>query len=344
MKNDVHNILCCIFILLLSLQVTGQDIHFSQFFETPLLRNPALAGLFSGDLRLQSVYRTQWQSVTVPYQTVSLNGEYKIAVGKSEDYLTVGGQILYDKAGDITLTATHILPALNYHKSLSQEKNIYLSLGFMGGMVQRRLDRSKMTTNSQFDGNSYNEGLATGETFNKSAYTYFDGTAGMSFNAQLGDNPDNNMYAGAAYHHFNKAAKISFYGNSSLEMTPKWVYSGGVRLSTAENSYITIEGDYSKQGQYTEMVAGLMYTFKLDDADAPKYLLHGGAVVRWNDAIIPVGKIEMKPLSISVSYDANISKLSAASSGRGGLELGISYQKYINKDNSSKEAVRCPRF
>jgi type IX secretion system PorP/SprF family membrane protein len=344
MKNDVHNILCCIIILLLSLQAHGQDIHFSQFFETPLLRNPALAGLFAGDLRLQSVYRTQWQSVTVPYQTVSLNGEYKLAVGKSQDYLTLGGQILYDKAGDIALTATHILPALNYHKSLSDERNMYLSLGFMGGIVQRRLDRSKLTTNSQFDGTGYNGSLGDGETLNKSSYAYFDGTAGLSFNAQLGDNPDNNMYAGAAYHHFNKPANISFYANNSLEMIPKWVFSGGVRLSTAENSYVTIEGDYSKQGPHTEMIGGLMYTFKLDDADAPRYLLHGGAMIRWKDAIIPVGKIEMKPLSVSVSYDANISSLSAASTGRGGLEVGIAYQKYINKDNSSKEAVRCPRF
>ena len=344
MKNDVHIILCCIFILLTSVQVHGQDIHFSQFFETPLLRNPALGGLFSGDVRLQSVYRTQWQSVTVPYQTVSVSGEYKIAVGKSQDFITAGGQVLYDKAGDIALTATHILPALNYHKSLSEEKNMYLSLGFMGGLVQRRLDRSKMTTNSQFDAAGYNEGLATGETFNQSSFTYFDGTAGMSFNAQLGDNADNNMYAGIAYHHFNKASRVSFYDNSNLAVMPKWVYSAGIRLSTAENSYVTIEGDYNRQGSYTELVTCLMYTFKLDDADAPRYLVHGGAVMRWNDAIIPVGKIEIKPLAISVSYDANISPLAAATNGKGGLEFGIAYQKFINKDNSSKEAVRCPRF
>ena len=181
MKNDVHIILCCIFMLLSSMQAHGQDIHFSQFFETPLLRNPALGGLFAGDVRLQSVYRTQWQSVTTPYQTVSLNGEYKLAIGKSEDFLTVGGQILYDKAGDIAMTATHVLPTLNYHKSLSEEKNMYLSLGFMGGIVQRKLDRSKMTTNSQFDGSGYNENLATGETFNRNSFFYFDGIAGMSF-------------------------------------------------------------------------------------------------------------------------------------------------------------------
>ena len=344
MKNDVHNLLCCILMLLLSLQTKSQDIHFSQFSETTLLRNPALAGLFAGDLRLQSVYRTQWQSVTVPYQTVSLNGEYKLAVGKSEDFLTIGGQILYDKAGSVALTATHILPAINYHKSLSQERNMYLSLGFMGGFVQRRLDRSKVTTNSQFDGNNYNENLGDGETFNKSSYSYFDGSAGMSFNTQLGDNIDNNMYAGVAYHHFNKASNVSFYGNKNLEMTPKWVFSGGLRMSANENAYVTIEGDYSKQGPHTEMIGGLMYTYRLDDADEPKYLIHGGAFVRWKDAIIPVAKLEIKPLAISVSYDVNTSGLSAASTGRGGFELGISYQKYISKDNSSKEAVRCPRF
>src|SRR5688572_7759127 len=116
----------------------SQDIHFSQFFETPLLRNPALAGIFSGDLKIQGVYRTQWNSVTVPYQTASLNIEYKQPVGRGDDFITLGGEILYDKAGTIALAATHILPVINYHKSLSTEKNMYLSLGFMGGLVQRK--------------------------------------------------------------------------------------------------------------------------------------------------------------------------------------------------------------
>lgn len=56
--------------------VWAQDAHFSQFFEAPLLRNPSLAGLFAGDIRIQGVYRNQWASVTVPYQTGSFNAEY----------------------------------------------------------------------------------------------------------------------------------------------------------------------------------------------------------------------------------------------------------------------------
>ena len=344
MQNSVRNLVYLIFLLLTSLQIKAQDIHFSQFFEVPLLRNPSLAGLFAGDVRLQSVYRTQWQSVTVPYQTVSLNGEYKFPIGQSEDFMTIGGQILYDKAGSAALSSTQILPVFNYHKSLSNQKNMYLSLGFMGGLVQRKLDRSKVTTNSQFDGNNYNENLADGETFNKSSYTYFDGTAGLSFNTVLGDNADDNMYVGIAYHHFNKAAKNSFYGNNNIDIVPKVVVSGGIRLSTAENSFITVEADYSKQGPVTEIIGGLIYSIKLDDIDQPKYLFHSGIILRWNDAVIPVAKLEIRPITFSLSYDANISKLSSASNGHGGFELGISYQKYINNDNSSKDAVRCPKF
>ena len=101
----------------------SQDIHFSQIFETPILRNPSLAGLFTGDARIQSVYRTQWNNITTPYQTTSLSGELKMKVGNADDYITIGGQILNDKAGSIGLTTTEFFPAINYNKSIGSETN-----------------------------------------------------------------------------------------------------------------------------------------------------------------------------------------------------------------------------
>ena len=321
-----------------------QDLHFSQFFEAPLLRNPALAGIFSGDIRIQSIYRNQWNSVTVPYQTVSLNGEYKLAVGKSNDFLTLGGEILYDKSGSLALTSTHLLPTLNYHKSLNSDRNMYLSLGFMGGVVQRRLDRSKITTNSQFNGTGYDQTLSNGELFSNNGYTYFDASTGMSFNTQLGANEDNNIFVGLAYHHFNRSAKVSFYGDNSIEMIPKWVASAGIKMSMTDYSFITFHADYSQQGTSTETIAGMLYSYKLDDPSDAKYIFHAGAFVRWKDAVIPVLKMEFKPIALALSYDVNISQLKVASSGRGGLELSLSYQAYFDRYNSTKDAVLCPRF
>jgi type IX secretion system PorP/SprF family membrane protein len=332
------------FIFLNENKCNAQDIHFSQFSETPILRNPALAGIFSGDLRIQGVYRNQWNSVTVPYQTTSLNAEYKLPIGQSDDYLTIGGEILYDKAGTIALTATHVLPVLNYHKSLSADRNMYLSAGFAAGMVQRKFDLSKMTTNNQYNGSNYDPSLGTGETFANNSSLYFDGSAGISFNTQVGENPDNNIFFGVAYHHFNQSAKVSFYNNPDVKLIPKLVFSGGVKMSVNDYAYVTFHGDYSKQGPYSEVIGGMLYSFKLDDPTDPHYVISGGGFLRWKDAFIPVIKLEVSPLTFALSYDVNVSSLKASSQSQGGFELSIAYQKFVNKDNSSREAVRCPRF
>jgi type IX secretion system PorP/SprF family membrane protein len=344
MKSYLYKYYLIALLLSSTAMANGQDIHFSQIFETPLLRNPALAGLFTGDIRIQSVYRSQWNSITDAYRTGSANVEYKLPVGQSNDFVTIGGQLLYDRSGTVELTSTHVLPAINYHKSLGEDKNRYISMALMGGWVQRSINRSKITTNSQYSGTSYNSGLSNGENFGKPSYGFFDGTVGLSYNSQIGEQEDDNMYLGIAYHHFNKPKNISFYTDVNTELKAKWVASAGIRMSTNDYAYITFEGDYSKQTSTQEIIGGLMYTLKLDDPDNPQKLIHGGVYMRLNDAIIPVAKIETKPLAIAVSYDINISSLKRASTGRGGFELSLTYQKFLDRNNSSTDATRCPKF
>ena len=322
---------------LLKLSSQSQDIHFSQFFNAPLSRNPALAGIFTGDVRVQGVYRGQWNSVTNAYKTGSVDAEFKKPIGKADDFVTIGMQIMYDRAGSVGWTTIHAMPALNYHKSLSNQRNSYLSLGFMGGLVQSRIDRSKMTTNSQYDG------LGDGEPNLQPQYTYLDGSAGISYNASLNDNPENNFFLGVAYHHFNRP-KNTFYRNPDIELNPKWVYSGGIRFAVAETAYMTIMGDYSKQGSSTEAIGGVMYGLKLGpDYDKPDYVVHLGTFFRWNDALIPVLKLDYNPFSIALSYDVNVSPLKLSSYGRGGFELSISYIGF-SKRSKSVDAMFCPRF
>lgn len=306
----------------------AQDLHFSQFFQSPMLRNPALAGLFEGDVRVQGVYRDQWNSVTTGYRTASMSGEYKTPIGNGDDFVTMGMQFFYDKAGTVSYTNTQILPALNYHKSLSTDKSKYLSLGFMGGWVQHSIDLSKITTNSQY------EGMGIGENISDPTYSYLDGSVGMSFNSALNNNTDNNYYIGAAYHHFNRP-KASFYQNKDIELNPKWVFSGGLKLAVTDYAYITIQGDYSRQGSFRETVFGAMYGFTFGDfPDEPDYAIHFGTYIRWNDALIPVVKLDYNPFSVSFSYDANISKLKPSSYGRGGFEISLSWiTKLPNRSN-----------
>jgi len=341
-KRLSHIIIICCCLLALP-AARAQDIHFSQFFEAPLLRNPSLAGIFSGDYRVQAVFHDQWNSFTNAYRTGSLNAEYKMPIGKGNDFITTGLQLLYDKAGSAALSTTEILPALNYHKSLSNDRTMYLSLGFMGGLVNKSIDLSKVTTNSQYNGTAYDPALPDGETLVTPSVNYWDGSVGMSFNTSFGKDKANTMFIGAALHHLNRP-KNSFYKNPAIELDPKYVFSVGMKLIVNEYTYFTLQADQSKQGSFKETIGGALYSYKLgDDPENSGYILHLGAFLRWKDAIIPVLKVDMNALSVALSYDANISELKTVSQGRGGFELSISYIGFLDRENS-KYRILCPKF
>ena len=335
--------ICWIALLLATQQASPQGIHFSQFFETPLLRNPSLAGIFTGDYRVQGVYRNQWSSVTNGYRTGSFNAEYKMKAGEGNNYITIGLQTLFDDAGTAGLATTEVLPAFNYHKSLSNERNSYLSLGFMGGLVQKTIDLSKVTTNNQFDGNAFNPSVATGESFATPSIQYLDGSIGISYSTGFGQDQENNLFLGAALHHLNRP-KNSFYQDAD-ELNLKSVFSAGIKFGLNDNSYFTIQADQTIQGNFRETIAGCLVSYKLgDDQDLSSYAVHFGAFLRWQDALIPVVKVDMNGLSVALSYDVNVSALKTASEGSGGVELSVAFIGFTGKDNSVRNQVQCPRF
>jgi type IX secretion system PorP/SprF family membrane protein len=321
--------------------IRAQDIHFSQFYETPLLRNPALAGIFTGDYRIQTLFRDQWNSFNNAYRTGSLSGEYKWPIGKANDYLTTGLEVLYDKAGTAALTTTEVMPALNYHKSLSNEKPMYLSLGFMGGVVQKTLDLSKVTTNNQYNGTAYDPALPNGETILNPNIHYIDGALGISFNTAFGADHKNTLYFGGAYFHLNRP-RNSFYTDPTVELDPKVVFSAGIHAIINDYVGFTIEADHSNQGPSQETIGGVMVSYKLgDDIEKSDYVFNLGSYIRWGDALIPVVKLESNNFTVGLSYDVNISSLATVSEGRGGFELSLSYIGFLAHENPR---YLCPKF
>ena len=56
----------------------AQDLHFTQFYNTPMKLNPANTGAFKGDLRVISNYRNQWSSIESPYKTFGFSVDLPI--------------------------------------------------------------------------------------------------------------------------------------------------------------------------------------------------------------------------------------------------------------------------
>ena len=59
MKLNLPLSLLLLFLLTHVRTKAQQDINYSQFYELPLLRNPALAGIFNGNVRFTAGYRNQ---------------------------------------------------------------------------------------------------------------------------------------------------------------------------------------------------------------------------------------------------------------------------------------------
>ena len=330
----------------------SQDVGFSQFYDQPLLRNPALAGIFTGDVRLVAAYRNQWQSVTIPYRTFGLSSEVKLPVNVApNDNLTIGLQLIKDVAGTSEFSTLQILPAVNYSLPLSGETNSYLSLAFMGGLMQQRFDPTKLVLNDQYvsgSNGSFTVLPSSGQVFNNTSVNYFDLSVGVSYNGVLRDDVD--YFIGAGLFHITRP-RVGFFEGNKITLNKKAAFNFGLSAPTSETDQFVLYGDYFKQygdnfkpvGISTLQV-GMMYKHDLEVIGDDYTTFTLGVLYRWDDAIIPVVQMELSKFIIGVSYDVNVSKLVVASQYRGGFELTLSYRDLLNSRKKEQRQIRCPRF
>jgi type IX secretion system PorP/SprF family membrane protein len=318
----------------------GQDIHFSQFYEMPLLRNPALGGIYRGDVRTTSAFRNQWGSVTVPYQTLGVGFEAKFGVSQnSDDFLSVGVQMTNDVAGDSRLGRTQALPMVAFHKILDPDRSGYLTLGFLGGPVQQRFDPTRLRLGDQFVNGAYSALNPTQQSFSNTNVTYWDPAVGLSWSQVAGY--DTRYYFGLAYFHFLKP-RVAFSPQYDFRLNPKWIFNAGMNTPLSDNDRLIFYLDYFTQGGNRQGQGGAMVSHNFVSTDDEFGIsLSAGGFYRWNDAIMPVIKMDIYSFGVGMSYDINASKLRSASTFRGGLEVTLSFKSYLNIRNSSLQKVRC---
>jgi type IX secretion system PorP/SprF family membrane protein len=327
------------------MQAQAQDIHFSQFYETSILRNPSLTGLFADDYKIAAVYRNQWSSISKPFQTGLVNVESRIPLNEVNDFISIGILGYYDKAGSVSLTTTSFYPAVNYNKSLKDENNSYLSVGFTGGYIQRNYDPTKATYNNQFQNGSFGPENPTGEPLNNNRFNYWDLGAGVSYSSTNGSEDNGLTYIiGLAGYHFTQPV-TSFEKNTRVRLGTKW--NANVSLSKQVNDKFSFQahGNYSRQGIYNEVILGGLLGWNNRGPNGELlFILYGGAFYRVGDAIIPTVRIRYKDLSFTVAYDLNLSKLRAATNMRGAFEISVIKSGLINNPERAKSRTICPEF
>ncbi|MFT3680298.1 MAG: PorP/SprF family type IX secretion system membrane protein [Ferruginibacter sp.] len=332
-------IVCCS--ILAGTQLQAQDLHFSQFFNSPLTTNPANTGFLpDADYRLGANFRNQWSSILAdPYKTFSVYGDAQLFRDRLENgWLGVGAVLLSDVAGSGSLRSTKIYGSLAYHQMLGSSSLV--SAGFNLGWANKRVDPSKLTFPSQFNGQFFDNTLDPGVVFINNSVSYFDMQVGMNY-AYF---PNENTYINAGYsiHHVNRPRETFFSDVADSSRIPMR-HIGFINALLKVNDRVIINPNayYTLQAKSSEFLVGLNANYNLS-SDGEKQLI-AGAYYRSGDAIIPMLGFEIKNIRFLFSYDVTGSSLRNFNNGNGAQEFGL-IKKGFYSEASSTRSVLCPKF
>jgi len=334
----------------------SQDVHFSQFDNTPLNLNPSLTGLFFGDQRANINFKDQWRSIGKTYRTYYVSYDQGILKNKIKNgYLGLGGIIYSDKAGDLNMGKT--AAQLNLSSLIEVNRNQLFSAGIYLGYTQHSIDFTAGQWDEQFNGVNYNSALPSNESsLNYSSWGNFDIGAGLNWYYEFGESTISSydafkMNIGISASHLNKSKLKYTVGNSSTQETLD------TKIIAHANSFIGIKNSKAAfipsimiaiQGPSTEIIGGLLYRVRLHQAS--KYTgfykesaMYFGGYYRLSDAIVPTLGFEFDHFAVGISYDTNISQLTSSTNFNGGFELTLRFvnpNPFTYSKTSNKPMIR----
>jgi type IX secretion system PorP/SprF family membrane protein len=323
-------------LFILSFSVTGsfaQDFHLSQYDAAALNFNPAMTGMFKGQIRVHGHYRNQWSALaTKPFVTGLLSVD--APVGK----FALGAQVANFRAGTGNYNVFSFLGSLSYDIKMSKNNAHHLVLGVQGGLFQKSVDYSKLTWGLQyspFNGGSFDQTLSPGEPLAGNTILKGDLNAGLLYyygkeTALL------NPFIGGSVFHINQPAETFFSQDNRLPI--RWIGHAGVKVNVSERIQLTPKAFYMGEKNARELTYGIDIHYFLRDSDS--YIIFS-PVMRDKDAAIATLGLKSGKFIYRVSYDINTSTLQPTTSGKGGFELSVTF---INKKVNPNPIKTCPRL
>ena len=325
-------------LLLGSLFLQAQDLHFSQYFNAPLLVNPANTGFNPDyDYRIGGNYRNQWANVlNNPYKTSSLWGDVQLFNNRFDNgWVGLGGTLYRDEAGSGGLSSTQGYLSMAYHQMLGYSS--LLSFGANIGIVNKKIDLNKLTFDNQWNGKFFDVNAGSGESFYYSSIHYIDLQVGLNYAWFVSDRAYFNL--GISASHINQPKETFFNPNSNIDSKIP------VRFTLFVNGNFKIDDNWivnpniyiSKSANATETVFGMNANRNLSGDGTQQLIL--GAYYRNKDAIIPMIGFQTNDLKLTFNYDATTSSLGNFNGRQGAYEVSIIKSGVYG--NGGK-AIKCP--
>jgi type IX secretion system PorP/SprF family membrane protein len=282
--------------------------------------NPALVGSQNSDYKATLQRKSQWESVSVPFNTFSFSLEGKEMLPSH----SAGIQFLHDIAGDSRFKTTGI--NLAYAKRVVATTNNIFSIGAELGFFQRSV---------MFDDLVFNDP----ENVSNINFFFSDIAVGIANLHEI--NKKMAFESGIAFYHINKPRQ-SLIVNDAITLNQKMNLHTAVNYAYTDNLSVQPKLLFSNQDTDKEFLLGCDVNYLLEGEQ--DILLKSGVAERFSDAVILYFGAEIKGLSCIVSYDINTSSLTNASNSKGGFEFSVVYQWKVLKKEKSIKQEQCPKY
>ena len=299
--------------------VQAQSYHFSQFFSTPLLTNPANTGLVEAPFRASSNIRSQGVGGN-PVFTGYLSTDFSLfrntlAPGNK---FGAGMYVMNDQSLSNAVNTNSVGLSTAYHVGFDIYGEHSFGFGVQGTYNQRRIDYSKLNFENQYGPAGYDPNLPVGEPMNATSKSFFDLNAGVIYNASL---PDKAFFVGASAYNI-LAHKENIIGDE-FKMPRRYTLQAGGKLMTGNSGNIYMSLTAMNQAKATEVTLGGGYGVAFtENADE----LIGGLWYRYNDAVIPYIGYQSSKFQVGFSYDYTVSSIKSGAQVRNGYELTLIYK------------------
>jgi type IX secretion system PorP/SprF family membrane protein len=304
-------------------RISGQDLHYSQFYNSPLNINPALAGVFNGDHRVVLSMRDQWRFVPVPWLTFSGAYDRQLYLkDQSKHFIGAGASFNYDRQGDSKLNLTTLSFSGSYHRILSPRH--ILSGGLQLGISTRGFNTESLTWDKQWDGDSFNAQLPTGELFDNFERIFFVETA-LGINYRYQASSRTYVDVGGAANHLIEP-QTAFYDGDATTLPRRYSLNAVGNVQVIDELDIQLHIMQQYQGPYKETVFGGLGKIYISQKRGKAFQLHAGAGYRTAKSLFPILALQYNQYYVSLSYDYDTTEFNRIlSSNRGGPEIHFRY-------------------
>ncbi len=332
MKQNKTIIIVCAF--LLNLQLSAQDIHFTDYRNVSNFFNPAMTGDFLGQIKIQGTARTQYER---NYETGMLGGQVNVfSPLNNSHWVGIGANILFDQSGTLNLRTTGGELNVGYHIPMGKKGLSTISLG--GGFSAYNLSintqnyRSELQILGQTDPD-----LNILNGFNPLLISF---QAGVYFKSTI--NKKHLFKMGAATTHLNNPEFKALGSANNPSFGRRW--NALILYDWQLSKYLNIEPAifYSISEKQNNTNLQIIAGWNPHIEKQRKFL--GGITHRLQESVGIIIGYQTDSYRLSLSFDVLTGLSSDLLRNPGAIELGGYYIFKNHKKPKVKPIIACPRL